>query len=143
MELMEWSDGKLEERLDRIDKDFARVDERLIAVNARISELARETNRRFDLVDRALAETAKGAETSGRFEQVDRRFEQVDRRFEQVDRRFDEVDRRITEGREETKERFDRVEAEIAVLRAKLDRIVIGLVLGFPAVIATILAKGG
>ena len=102
MELMTWSDGKLEERLDHIDKDFARVDERLIGVNARISEITKATNRRFD-----------------------------------------EVNRRITEGREEVKQRFNRIEGDIVELRAKLDRITIGLVLGFPAVIGTILAKGG
>jgi tetrahydromethanopterin S-methyltransferase subunit G len=73
MELMTWSDGKLEERLERIDE----------------------------------------------------RFEQVDRRFEQVDKRF------------------DRIEADIAELRGKLDWITIGLLLGFPAVIATIPSRGG
>ena len=73
MALMTWSDGKLEERLDRIDE----------------------------------------------------RFEQVDKRFEQVDKRF------------------DRVEGDLVELRRKLDRIMIGLVLGFPAVIATVLARGG
>lgn len=91
MELMEWTDGKLEERLDRIDE----------------------------------------------------RFERIDQRFDEVNRRFDEVNRRITEGRVETGKRFDRVEGDIAELRAKLDRITIGLVVGFPAVIATILVKGG
>ncbi len=104
MELVTWSDGKLEERLERIDKDFTRVDERLFEINARVSATATET---------------------------------------ETNRRFDEVNRRITEGREETNNRFDRVEGDIAELRAKLDRITIGLVLGFPAVIATVVAKGG
>jgi hypothetical protein len=97
METMTWSDGKLEERLERIDE---------------------------------------------RFGHVDRRFDEVDRRFERVDQRFDEVNRRITEGRVETGKRFDLIEGDIVVLRAKLDRILIGLMLGFPAVIGTILVKG-
>ena len=94
MELMTWSDGRLEERLERIDERFQQVDRR--------------------------------------FEQVDRRFEQVDKRFEQVDRRFEQVDKR-----------FDRVEGDIAELRTKLDHILIGLLVGFPTVIGTILVKGG
>jgi len=97
METMTWSDGKLEERLERIDE---------------------------------------------RFGHVDRRFDEVDRRFERVDQRFDEVNRRITEGRVETGKRFDRIEGDIVALRTKLDRILIGLMLGFPTVLGTILVKG-
>lgn len=74
---------------------------------------------------------------------LEERLERIDERFTHIDQRFDEVNRRITEGREEANNRFDRVEGDIAELRAKLDRITIGLVLGFPAVIATVLAKGG
>lgn len=112
MQTVEWTDGKLEERLERIDERFQHVD------------------RRFDEVDR-------------RFERVDQRFDEVDRRFERVDERFDEVNRRITEGRMETAKRFDRIEGDIVELRTKLDRILIGLLLGFPAVVGTILVKGG
>jgi DNA anti-recombination protein RmuC len=112
MQTVEWTDAKLEERLERIDERFKRVDQR------------------FDEVDR-------------RFERVDQRFDEVDRGFERVDQRFDEVDRRITEGRVETGKRFDRIESDIGDLRTKLDRILIGLVLGFPAVLGTIIAKGG
>ena len=38
-------------------------------------------------------------------------------RFARVDERFDEVNRRITEGREETNNRFDRVEGDIRELK--------------------------
>ncbi len=69
MELMTWSDGKLEERLDRIDKDFARVDERLIEVNTRVSEIVKETNRRFDEVNRRITEGRE--ETKERFDRVE------------------------------------------------------------------------
>jgi hypothetical protein len=44
-------------------------------------------------------------------------MEHVDEKFARVDERFDEVNRRITEGREETKQRFDRVEGDIRHLR--------------------------
>ena len=84
MELMEWTDGKLEERLDRIDE-----------------------------------------------------------RFERVDERFDEVKRQIADGRNETGNRFDRVGRDIVELRAKVERVLIGLVVGFLTVLVTILAKGG
>jgi DNA anti-recombination protein RmuC len=66
-----------------------------------------------------------------RLERIDERFAQVDKRFEQVDKRFEQVDKR-----------FDRIEGDIVVLRAKLDRILIGLLLGFPTVLGTILVKG-
>jgi len=43
-------------------------------------------------------------------------MELYDEKFKRVDERFDEVDRRISEGREETKQRFDRVEGDIRQL---------------------------
>jgi hypothetical protein len=75
-------------------------------------------------------------------DKLEERLERIDERFKHVDQRFDEVNRRITEGRVETGKRFDRIEGDIVVLRAKLDRILIGLLLGFPAVLGTILVKG-
>jgi archaellum component FlaC len=72
-------------------------------------------------------------------------------RFARVDERFDEVNRRITEGREETNNRFDRVEGDIRELKksvagiqesvvaihATLTRISFGLALTFASVIFT------
>lgn len=56
MELMTWSDGKLEERLDRID-------ERFDGVNRRITETAEATDRRLketaETMDRRLTETTE------------------------------------------------------------------------------------
>jgi tetrahydromethanopterin S-methyltransferase subunit G len=40
-----------------------------------------------------------------------------DAQFKRIDERFDEVNRRITEGREETQQRFDRIEGDIRQLR--------------------------
>ena len=55
-----------------------------------------------------------------KFERVDERFDDVHREFKRVDKRFDEVDRRIGEGREEAKQRFDRVEGDIHQLKGEL-----------------------
>jgi hypothetical protein len=41
----------------------------------------------------------------------------VDEKFTRVDERFDEVNRRITEGREESKQRFERIEGDIRGLK--------------------------
>jgi chromosome segregation ATPase len=70
-------------------------------------------------------------------------------RFARIDERFDEVNRRITEGREEAKQRFDRVEGDIRELKqsstaiqATLTRISFGLALTFASVVGSILIKG-
>ena len=44
-------------------------------------------------------------------------------RFARLDERFDEVNRRITDGREESKQRFDRVEGEVRDLRQGMERL--------------------
>jgi archaellum component FlaC len=54
MELMTWSDGKLEERLERIDERFAQVDKRF-----------EQVDKRFEQVDKS-------------FEQVDKRFDRIE-----------------------------------------------------------------
>jgi archaellum component FlaC len=43
MQTVEWTGGKLEERLERIDERFDRVDERFVEVNRRITETSAET----------------------------------------------------------------------------------------------------
>ena len=93
-------------------------------------EKFKRVDERFDDVDRE-------------FKRVDERFNDVDREFKQVDRRFNEVDRRITEGREEAKQRFDRVEGDVAEVKGTLNRILIGLVLGFLTLLGTVLAVLG
>ncbi len=76
--------------------------------------------------------------------ELEQRFARIDERFARVDERFDEVNRRITEGREETKERFNRVEGDIGNLKksvesiqATLTRISFGLALTFASVLLT------
>jgi uncharacterized coiled-coil DUF342 family protein len=85
-----------------------------------------------------------------KFKRVDERFDDVDREFKRVDERFVEVNRRITEGREEAKQRFDRVEGDIRELKqglfslqATLNRFILGAATGWVILIATFLAKGG
>lgn len=51
------------------------------------------------------------------------RFARLDERFDRVDERFDEVNRRIADGREESKQRFDRVEGEVRDLRQGMERL--------------------
>jgi chromosome segregation ATPase len=69
-------------------------------------------------------------------------------RSARIDERFDEVNRRITDGREETKQRFDRVEGDIrelkqssASIQTTLTRISFGLALTFASVVGAILTK--
>jgi hypothetical protein len=71
------------------------------------------------------------------------RFARIDERFVQIDKRFD----RLEAG---TNERFTRVEGDIAGLKKGVDsvqttlnRICIGLALGFASALLAILAKGG
>ncbi|HYG95795.1 MAG TPA: hypothetical protein VD741_01685 [Solirubrobacterales bacterium] len=77
-------------------------------------------------------------------EVLEQRFARIDDRFARVDERFDEVNRRITEGREETNRRFDRVEGDIGDLKkgvesiqVTLTRISIGTALTFASVLLT------
>ncbi len=70
----------------------------------RYDEKFQRVDKRFDDVDRE-------------FQRVDKRFDDVDREFKRVDKRFDDVNRRISEGREEAKQRFDRVEGDLHQLR--------------------------
>jgi uncharacterized protein YdcH (DUF465 family) len=72
-----------------------------------------------------------------------------DAQFKRIDERFEDVNRRITEGREESKQRFDRVEGDIRELKqglfavqATLNRFVLGAATSWVILMVTILAKG-
>jgi hypothetical protein len=58
MQTVEWTDGKLEERLDRVDERFQVIDDRFKGVD-----------RRFDEVDRRIGETR--GEMKERFDRVE------------------------------------------------------------------------
>jgi chromosome segregation ATPase len=69
---------------------------------------------------------------------------ELKQRFARIDERFDEVNRRITEGREETGHRFDRVEGDVrdlkksvASIQTTLSRIGIGVGLTLVSVLLT------
>jgi hypothetical protein len=70
------------------------------------------------------------SDRQGRFEDsVNHRFDKVDERFDKVDERFDKVDERFLTKEQfeivasETRERFGSVEAAIAGLGERLDRM--------------------
>ncbi|HKO37860.1 MAG TPA: hypothetical protein VJU14_05785 [Solirubrobacterales bacterium] len=86
-----------------------------------------------------------------RFNEVDLKFDDVNRRFNEVDLKFEQVNQRITEHKEETNRRFDRVEGDIgdlkksvasiqesvASIQATLTRMSFGLALTFASVLIT------
>jgi tetrahydromethanopterin S-methyltransferase subunit G len=72
-----------------------------------------------------------------------------DAEFKRIDERFEDVNRRITEGREETKQRFDRVEGDIRELKqglfavqGTLNRFILGAATSWVILMVTILARG-
>jgi hypothetical protein len=81
----------------------------------------------------------------------------VDEKFTRVDERFDEVNRRITEGREESKQRFERIEGDIrglkqgdirevreglAAVQTSFNHFVMGAATSWVILMVTILVKG-
>ncbi|MFL5873134.1 MAG: hypothetical protein ACJ75T_06640 [Solirubrobacterales bacterium] len=99
---------------DALAERFARLDERIVGVDRRIAEAAKESNRQFAEVNRRI--------TEGR---------------EETNRRFDQF-----EG--ETNRRFDRVESDIGDLKrglagvqTTLNRVGVGVMLTFASVLLT------
>lgn len=74
------------ERLDRIDKRFEKVDEHFKGID-----------KRFEKVD----EHFKGIDK--RFEKIDERFREIDERFDSIDKRFDSLEAKVLENTEEIK----------------------------------------
>ena len=70
---------------------------------ARIEEMLRAMDRRFD--------------------DVDRRFDNVDRRFDDVNHRFDDVNLRMTEGVAAVNHRMDSLETRIASLEERVGHL--------------------
>lgn len=61
------------------------------------------------------------AETSARFDKIDKKFEQIDERFEQIDERFEQIDERF----DKIDEKFDKIDenfAQIGVQFFEVDR---------------------
>jgi len=53
---MEWTDGKLEERLERIDERFVQVDKRFEQVDKRFEQV----DKRFDRIEGDIRELKQG-----------------------------------------------------------------------------------
>jgi archaellum component FlaC len=77
----------------------------------------------------------------------EQRFARIDERIVDVGRRVSEVDRRVTELKEETNNRFDRVEGDLKDLKKSVEsiqttlaRVGFGVALTFASVLIT---KGG
>jgi len=64
---MEWTDGKLEERLDRIDERFDEVNRRITetaeTTDRRITETSAEADRRLGWVEEEVRGLRKGMQT--------------------------------------------------------------------------------
>jgi hypothetical protein len=86
------------------------TDARLDALGAKIDDLARGIDRRFEQVEKHF----------------DKRFEQVDRRFEQIDKHFGQ--------------RFEQVERRLGGLESRFFYLQLTLTGGLLGVVATLLA---
>jgi predicted nuclease with TOPRIM domain len=71
-----WTDERLDDLTNRMDRGFDRLD-------ARFEKFESRMEARFDRID-------------DRFERIDERFERVDERFERVDARFERFEARMT-----------------------------------------------
>ncbi|MCM3879668.1 MAG: hypothetical protein ND807_06145 [Vicinamibacterales bacterium] len=145
-------EGRVEElsrHWDRLFADIGRLDTKIDALgvtqSARIAELERKFDGRFEGIDRRF-DTLEHKFDS-RFGGIDGRFEGIDRRFEQMDRRFDGIDRRLDgiDGR------FDGIDHQFVELRAELSKqfrwtfstmlALLGMMLTVSAGIATALLR--
>ena len=104
-----------------------------IALGGLMLQLARNTNRRFDDVNRRFDDFKNNVnqrfddfknEVNRRFDEVDRRFDEVDRRFEKVDRRFDEVDRRFDDAARRNEAAHAQIASNISELRADFRSVI-------------------
>lgn len=66
----------------RVDSAFAKVEDEIRALDARLEDFRNDFNRRFILV-------------YDKFDKIDERFDRIDARFDQMDLRFDGLDHRV------------------------------------------------
>jgi seryl-tRNA synthetase len=95
---------------DALTERFARLDERIVNVDRRVAEAAKESNRQFEEVNRRI--------TEGK---------------EETSRRFD----RVEEDVKDLKKSFGSVQESVASIQATLTRIGFGLALTFASVLLT------
>lgn len=104
-----------------------------IALGGLMLQLARNTNRRFDDVNRRFDDLKSNVnqrfnDFNQRFDdfknEVNRRFDEVDRRFEKVDRRFEEVDRRFDDAARRNEAAHAQIASNISELRADFRSVI-------------------
>lgn len=104
-----------------------------IALGGLMLQLARNTNRRFDDVNRRFDDLKSNVnqrfnDFNQRFDdfknEVNRRFDEVDRRFEKVDRRFDEVDRCFDDAARRNEAAHAQIASNISELRADFRSVI-------------------
>lgn len=104
-----------------------------IALGGLMLQLARNTNRRFDDVNRRFDDLKSNVnqrfnDFNQRFDdfknEVNRRFDDVDRRFEKVDRRFEEVDRRFDDAARRNEAAHAQIASNISELRADFRSVI-------------------
>jgi predicted nucleic acid-binding Zn-ribbon protein len=119
MQTVEWTDGKLEERLERLDERFG-------AMERQRREDREWVNHRFDEVDRRIEESR-----------------------EMTVERFNEMNRRMGDAGKASDRRLGGVEDEVRGLRQAMQslhesvhRANVALWVGSAGIVAAILAKG-
>lgn len=97
-----------------------------IALGGLMLQLARNTNRRFDDVNRRFDDLKSNV--NQRFNDFNQRFDdfknEVNRRFDDVDRRFEEVDRRFDDAARRNEAAHAQIASNISELRADFRSVI-------------------
>lgn len=97
-----------------------------IALGGLMLQLARNTNRRFDDVNRRFDDLKNNV--NQRFNDFNQRFDdfknEVNRRFDDVDRRFEEVDRRFDDAARRNEAAHAQIASNISELRADFRSVI-------------------
>ena len=89
--------------------------ERIVSVEKKVDSLTASIYRRFTSIDQRFDSIDQ------RFTSIDQRFTSIDQRFDSIDRRFEEVTESFVEQRRYTDFAFDRLNASLSTLEAKMD----------------------
>ncbi|MEK7146815.1 MAG: hypothetical protein AAB772_01005 [Patescibacteria group bacterium] len=98
----------IDSKLDLVVEGHQVLDKKIDGVDAKVDNLQKEMNYKFDVVFE-------------KFGEIDQRFEQVDQRFEQIDQQFSEVKDELHLIRNDLKEKVSRdefvlLEKRVAIL---------------------------
>ncbi len=81
-----WTDERLDDLNDKVDRGFERVEEELRIQRAETSELRKEMNARFDATNAAM---------NDRFDAMSTRFDAMNTRFDAMNTRFGALNRTL------------------------------------------------